>query len=113
VSVGESNPEAQGRRFAEALDAVFPGTAAAFTGRAARMHWPSARHFEGSYACYAPTDRVRFGGAEADPVGGVFFAGEHTSPWQGYMNGAVESGERAAREVLASLGLRALPGEGR
>jgi monoamine oxidase len=104
VSVGESNPEAQGRRFAEALDAVFPGTAAAFTGRAARMHWPSARHFEGSYSCYAPGDRVSFGGAEADSVGGVFFAGEHTSAeWQGYMNGAVESGERAAREVLTSL----------
>ena len=107
VSIGESNPEAQGRRFAEALDAVFPGTAAAFTGRAARMHWPSARHFEGSYCCYGPGDRVRFGGSEAEPVGGVFFAGEHTSPWQGYMNGAVESGERVAREVLASLGVRA------
>jgi monoamine oxidase len=33
----------------------------------------------------------------------VFFAGEHTSTtWQGYMNGAVESGLRAAEEVLAS-----------
>lgn len=113
VSVGESNPEAQGRRFAEALDAVFPGTAAAFTGRAARMHWPGARHFEGSYACYAPTDRVRFGGSESEPVGGIFFAGEHTSPWQGYLNGAVESGERVAREVLASLGIRAAQSTGR
>ena len=28
------------------------------------------------------------------------FAGEHTSVrWQGYMNGAVESGQRAARDV--------------
>ncbi len=33
----------------------------------------------------------------------VFFAGEHTSTtWQGYMNGAVESGLRAAEEVLAT-----------
>jgi len=103
VSVGESNPEAQGRRFAEALDAVFPGTAMAFTGRAARMHWPSARYFEGSYACYGPGDWTRIAGAEATPVGAVFFAGEHTSAEsQGFMNGAVESGERAAREVLAS-----------
>jgi monoamine oxidase len=30
----------------------------------------------------------------------VFFAGEHTSrDAQGYMEGAVESGERAAREI--------------
>jgi monoamine oxidase len=31
----------------------------------------------------------------------VHFAGEHTSrEWQGFLNGAVESGQRAAREVL-------------
>jgi monoamine oxidase len=31
----------------------------------------------------------------------MVFAGEHTSErWQGYMNGAVESGLRAARELL-------------
>jgi monoamine oxidase len=34
-------------------------------------------------------------------AGRIFFAGEHTSErWQGYMNGAVESGQRAARELL-------------
>ena len=36
----------------------------------------------------------------------VFFAGEHTSvTWQGYMNGAVESGLRAAEELFASTHL--------
>ena len=34
-------------------------------------------------------------------TGRVVFAGEHTSErWQGYMNGAVESGQHAARELL-------------
>ena len=38
----------------------------------------------------------------ARPFGRVFFAGEHTSlRWQGYMNGAVETGLRAAEEVAA------------
>jgi monoamine oxidase len=32
----------------------------------------------------------------------MHFAGEHTSPWTGWMEGALESGERAAREVLAA-----------
>jgi monoamine oxidase len=37
----------------------------------------------------------------------VHFAGEHTSTHsQGYLNGAVESGERAAAEVLRALGVR-------
>jgi len=36
-------------------------------------------------------------------------AGEHTSlESQGYLNGAVESGQRAAGEVLASLGAKRL-----
>ena len=39
------------------------------------------------------------------PAGRIFFAGEHTSTrWQGYMNGAVESGRRAAAEVAATHG---------
>ncbi len=33
------------------------------------------------------------------PEGRIHFAGEHTSPWTGWMNGALESGERAAAEV--------------
>ncbi len=33
------------------------------------------------------------------PEGRVHFAGEHTSRWTGWMQGALESGLRAAREV--------------
>jgi monoamine oxidase len=107
VSLGESNPEAQGRRFAEALDTVFPGSADAFTGRAARMHWPAAPFQEGSYACYGPGDWCRLGGEEAGAAGVVHFAGEHTSRRApGFMEGAVESGERAAREVIAAARVR-------
>jgi monoamine oxidase len=41
---------------------------------------------------------------ERKQQGGVHFAGEHTSiDFQGYLNGAVETGERAAGEVLADL----------
>jgi monoamine oxidase len=39
---------------------------------------------------------------------GLHFAGEHTSIWTGWMEGALESGERAAREVLNATG-RAWP----
>ena len=43
---------------------------------------------------------------EQKPVENLFFAGEHTSSfyeWQGFMEGAVVSGLRAADEVLATL----------
>ncbi|CAL1287519.1 unnamed protein product [Larinioides sclopetarius] len=39
------------------------------------------------------------------PIGRLYFAGTETSiKWSGYMNGAVEAGERAAREVLCEMG---------
>jgi monoamine oxidase len=64
------------------------------------MHWPTARFFEGSYGCYRPGDYTSFVGSEAEAVGNVHFAGEHTSTEaQGFLEGAVESGIRAAREI--------------
>jgi monoamine oxidase len=46
---------------------------------------------------------TRFAGVERDPEGNCHFAGEHTSvDFQGYLNGAVETGQRAAQELLSA-----------
>jgi monoamine oxidase len=45
-----------------------------------------------------------FGPALRAPVGRIHWAGTETSTfWNGYMDGAVRSGERAAAEVLAEI----------
>jgi monoamine oxidase len=62
VAVGEGSAAAQGRRFVDAVDRVFPGVRGAYTERVARMHWPTARWFEGSYGCYRPGRLQRFRG---------------------------------------------------
>jgi monoamine oxidase len=50
----------------------------------------------GSFASYGP--RLR------EPVGHIHWAGTETATyWNGYMDGAVSSGERAAAEVIAEL----------
>jgi monoamine oxidase len=52
------------------------------------------------------------GPALTEPVGRIHWAGAETaSEWNGYMDGAVESGERVAREVLAVLAGEDLPRE--
>ena len=62
-------------------------------------HDPWAR---GGYAFFAPAFDPTLRAWLAKPAERIFFAGEHTSiKWQGYMNGAVESGRRAAAEVAA------------
>ena len=37
------------------------------------------------------------------PAGRLFFAGEHTTIYQGFMEGAVESGQRAAKNIVENL----------
>ncbi|MDX6669504.1 MAG: monoamine oxidase [Solirubrobacteraceae bacterium] len=52
----------------------------------------------------APGVLTAFGPALRAPVGRLHWAGTETSTyWNGYMDGAVRSGKRAAREVLAQL----------
>lgn len=47
---------------------------------------------------------LEYGRAIREPVGPIHWAGTETATfWNGYMEGAVQSGDRAAAEVLAAL----------
>lgn len=68
-----------------------------------QVQWEADRWARGGYAVFDASFDPSLRGWLAQPFGRVFFAGEHTSlAWQGYMNGAVESGQRAAAEVAAA-----------
>lgn len=86
------------------LAQVAPQAPALWNGRVIRNAWDRNPWSLGSYALVKPGQYTSFYGIEAAREGHVYFAGEHTSiESQGYLNGAVESGQRAAGEVLASL----------
>jgi monoamine oxidase len=64
--------------------------------------WEQDPWVQGGYAVFSPRFDPALRAWLARPCGRILFAGEHTSlRWQGYMNGAVESGLRAAAEVQA------------
>ena len=64
--------------------------------------WDDDPYARGGYAFFDPTFDPALREWLARPAGRLFFAGEHTSiKGQGYMNGAVERGLRAAAEVAA------------
>jgi monoamine oxidase len=89
----ESGLAALSPRLAQALD---PDTRASF-------FWARHPHTLGSYATARPGQYTTLlEAAGTMELGGrLHFAGEHTSPaFLGYMNGAVESGERVAGEIL-------------
>ena len=68
------------------------------------VSWEDDPFVRGGYAVFQPGYVPEQRAWLSRPHGRILFAGEHTSlRWQGYMNGAVESGMRAAVEAECVL----------
>ncbi|HWC69750.1 MAG TPA: FAD-dependent oxidoreductase [Actinomycetota bacterium] len=88
------------------LERGVTGLSKAYNGKAWLASWVDDPWARGSYAGFGPGQYTAFWGFLAKAEDNVYFAGEHTSTHsQGYLNGGVESGERAARQVRRSLGV--------
>jgi monoamine oxidase len=62
--------------------------------------WELDKFARGGYAVFGPDFRPEWRVELSRAFGRVAFAGDHASrQWQGYMNGAVDSGARAARDI--------------
>ena len=80
------------------------GIGAGFGGRAWTDRWVDDPWARGSYAAFLPGQYTRYYGYVGRAEGAIHFAGEHTATDnQGYLEGAVESGERCATEVLRAI----------
>jgi monoamine oxidase len=86
---------------------AFPGIRSEFE-KGAVYRWSAEPWTRGAFAMYRPGQMTTLMPVLASAESGLHFAGEHTSIWTGWMEGALESGERAAREVLNATG-RAWP----
>jgi monoamine oxidase len=74
---------------------------------ATTIAWDRDPWVRGGYAVFDPTFDPALRPWLARPAGRIVFAGEHTSDhWQGYMNGAIETGKRAALEIAVMAKLR-------
>lgn len=105
-AIGQGTPDQQATRFLAQVEPVLPGLTAGFNGRVTVDCWSANPFSRGSYAYWQVGQYTRFAGIEGVREGNAYFCGEHTSiDSQGYLNGATETGERAAREVLSDLGL--------
>ncbi|XP_019505291.1 PREDICTED: amine oxidase [flavin-containing] A [Hipposideros armiger] len=69
-------------------------------------NWCEEQYSGGCYTAYFPPGiMTQYGRVIRQRVGRIFFAGTETATqWSGYMEGAVEAGERAAREILNAWG---------
>jgi monoamine oxidase len=85
-------------RLLEHWESVFPGVSAASEFGLSTC-WQTEEYSGGAYAAPAPGQLVEFGAFIASSEGRIHFAGDHASGWSGWMQGALASGIRAAREI--------------
>ena len=79
-------------------ESFLPG-AASHAASGTSHSWQRDPWSRAAWAEPTPTQDAELGSALARPEGSVHFAGEHISGARGWMNGALESGLRAAREI--------------
>ena len=83
------------------IEKVFPRSSELIE-HTATVAWPNEPFTRGSYMALAPGEVTAYWQTLFEPAGRLFFAGEHATAIQGYMEGAVESGQRAAASILSS-----------
>lgn len=108
VAIGSNSVDRTTQQLLPQIDRIFPGMQNAYLSGAVQTNWVSDPYSLGSYTCYRPGQWTEFYGIEGERVNNLFFAGEHCSlEYQGWMEGACESGELVALDILSDLGLSA------
>jgi monoamine oxidase len=83
------------------MEQIFPAICENYEGGSS-VCWDNEEWTRGAYAWFRPGQMDSLIPEIARPEGRVFFAGDQTSPWPGWMQGALQSGSRAAGEVNRS-----------
>jgi monoamine oxidase len=104
ASFGTGTPGSRAEEFLGQIEPVLPGISSHWTGAATVDFWTAYPWTRGSYSYWKVGQYTKFSGMEKVRQGNCHFCGEHTSQdFQGYLNGAVETGARAADEILGDL----------
>jgi monoamine oxidase len=86
------------------LDRVYPGTKDVYAGRSYEDHWALDPWVKGAYSYYRVGQYTTYGKIAQAPQRPYLFAGEHTSIENiGFLDGALETGEEAAKQLLKYL----------
>jgi monoamine oxidase len=94
-------PEERLRAVTADLARLFPAIADQYESGASKC-WDEDEWSRGAYAWFRPGQMTRFLPTLAKAEGRIHFAGDHTSPTPGWMEGALHSAERVVREITAS-----------
>jgi monoamine oxidase len=102
--LGRVRPEERRRAVVDCFARLF-GPRAARPDRYLERLWADEEWSRGCYGCHMPTGAwTNYGRALREPIGPLHWAGaEYATVWNGYMDGAVRSGEETAKAALERL----------
>jgi monoamine oxidase len=103
INAGETNAVTLASTVMRDAAMITPGLSEIWTGLMIKDAWKSNPWSLGSYCYYQPGYQTTVLGIEREREGNCFFAGEHTADQCAFLNSGVQSGMRAASEVIASL----------
>jgi monoamine oxidase len=104
IESGEGSVSEQAEFARRNVQHMFPARTNQSNDRHFRFHWPSYKWAKGSYTCFSPGQYTQFSGVFNQPMGNLFFAGEHCSfDSQGYMNGGAQTGFDAATAIVQQI----------
>jgi monoamine oxidase len=83
------------------IEKIFPGSSD-LVENTATVAWLNEPFTRAAYMALAPGEVLKHWRTLFEPAGRLFFAGEHATAIQGFMEGAVESGQRAAATIIKS-----------
>src|SRR6185369_5806901 len=84
---------------ASVIEKVFRGSSDLIENTAT-IAWINEPFTRGSYMALSPGQVTAHWQTLFAPAGRLFFAGEHATRYQGFMEGAVESGQRTAKNMM-------------
>ena len=103
INAGKTDPATLAATVMSEAALITPGLSDIWTGQMIKDAWKNNPWSLGSYSYYQPGYQTTVLGIECEREGNCFFAGEHTADQNGFMNSGVQTGLRAASEVIASL----------
>ncbi|MBS1518929.1 MAG: FAD-dependent oxidoreductase [Bacteroidetes bacterium] len=77
------------------------GDVSKFAENNINYYWGDDEFSKGAYALYGKGQWFGVMPVLRENAGNIYFAGEHIADWQGFMEGAVNSGEEAAERIMS------------
>ncbi len=98
----ERSQEELVENFIPGINKIFAGADKIATNKQIKFCWAKQPFAKAGYTSFKIGQYSTIAGWEAEPIGNIFFAGEHVSgQFQGFMNGAAETGKKAAEQIAA------------